>query len=200
MRVLIACEFSGVVRSAFRAKGHDAWSCDLLPAEDGSEYHIQGDCLAVLGDGWDLIVAHPPCTYLCSMGIWWNHKRPERWPLTKAAVEFVRALWAAPVERMALENPIGHLGTNWRKSDQIINPWQFGNEANKPTCLWLRGLPKLVPTKIVDKGKFYTKKNGARMSAWSHITSGTRKTERARIASRTFPGIAQAMADQWGSL
>lgn len=199
MRVLIGCEFSGIVREAFASWGHDAWSCDLLPTEKPGN-HIQGSVLDVLDDGWDLAVMHPPCTYLCSMGIWWNHKRPERWEETRKAKAFVEAIWAAPIPKMALENPIGYLGTHWRKSDQIINPWMFGDEANKPTCLWLRGLPKLTPTKIVDKGKFYVKKNGARMSAWSHITSGTRKEERARIASRTFPGIAEAMAEQWGLL
>jgi hypothetical protein len=197
MRVLIACEFSGIVRDAFAARGHDAWSCDLLPSERPG-HHIQGDVLSALGDGWDMMIAHPPCTYLCSMGIWWNHKRPERWPHTNAAAEFVRSLWDAKIPMLAMENPIGYLGTHWKKATQIVQPWQFGHQANKPTCLWLRGLPCLIPTNVVDKGKFYVKKNGARMSAWSHITSGTRKAERARIASLTFQGIADAMADQWG--
>jgi hypothetical protein len=200
MRVLIACEFSGIVRDAFIAQGHDAISCDLLPSEKSGP-HIQGDALeAARSQSWDLMIAHPPCTYLCGMGVWWNHKRPERWPLTIAAQDFVIALWDCGIQRTCIENPIGYLGTHWRKSNQIINPWQFGQEANKPTCLWLRGLPLLQPTKIVGKGKFYVKKNGARMSAWSHITSGTKKEERARIASRTFTGIADAMANQWGKL
>ncbi len=198
MRVLVACEFSGAVRDAFRALGHDAWSCDLLPAEAPGP-HIQGDVLQALREGWDLMVAHPPCTYLASMGIWWNKKRPERWPLTYAARDFVQALWDAPIPRVAVENPIGFLNRNWRKPDQIIHPWQHGHEASKPTCLWLRGLPPIMPTAIVDKGEFYVKANGARMAKWSHITSGTRKEERARIASRTFPGIARAMAEQWGA-
>ena len=198
MKVLVACEFSGVVRRAFRSRGHDAWSCDLLPAEDGSEYHIQGDVLNVLGDGWDMMIAHPPCTYLCGMGIWWNHKRPERWEETRKALAFVKELWNAKIDRVCIENPIGYLSKNFQKPSQVINPWQFGNEANKPTCLWIRGLPLLVHTRIVGKGRFYTKANGSRMSAWSHITSGTRKEQRAKIASRTFHGIAEAMADQWG--
>ena len=198
MRVIVACEFSGVVRRAFRARGHDAWSCDLLPAEDHSEYHIQGDVLEVLGDGWDLMIAHPPCTYLCGMGIWWNHKRPERWEETRKALAFVEALWNAKIDRVAIENPIGYLSKNFQKPSQVINPWEFGHDANKPTCLWLRCLPRLTPTKIVGKGRFYTKANGSRMSAWSHVTSGTRKEQRARIASRTFDGIAEAMAEQWG--
>lgn len=198
LRVLVACEFSAVVSSAFRAKGHEAWSCDLEPTEGDWSWHIQGDVLPVLKQGWDLLIAHPPCTYLCSMGIWWNHKRPERWPLTAQALEFVKALWAAPIERVALENPIGYLSNNWQRPSQVIHPWEHGHEASKPTCLWLRGLPKLQPTKIVDKGRFYTKANGTRMAAWSHVTSGTDKAKRAKIASRTFEGIARAMADQWG--
>ena len=194
MRVLVACESSGTVRNAFAARGHDAWSCDLLPAEG---QHYQCDVREVLGLGWDLMIAHPPCTYLCSMGIWWNHKRPERWQETYAAAEFVKLLWDAPIAKVAIENPVGYLSNNWRKPNQVINPWQFGHEANKPTCLWLRGLPNLTPTKVVGKGEFYVKANGHRMSKWSHITSGTR-ADRWKIAATTFAGIAQAMAEQWG--
>jgi hypothetical protein len=124
------------------------------------------------------------------MGLWWNKKRPERIP---------QILMQSNIHRIAIENPVGCIGTRIRKADQLIQPWQFGHEANKPTCLWLKNLPPLVPTNVVGRGKFYTKANGARMSAWSHITSGTRKEERARIASRTFPGIAKAMAEQWGN-
>lgn len=197
MRVLVACEFSGIVRDAFWRKGHDAFSCDFLPTEVPGP-HYQGDVMDIIDEGWDLMIAHPPCTYLCSMGIWWNYKRPERWKDTKKAISFVEKLWDAEIPMVCIENPIGILSTRFCKPTQIINPWQFGQEFNKPTCLWLRGLEPLKPTKIVDKGKFYIKKNGARMSAWSHITSGTRKEERARIASRTFQGIADAMASQWG--
>lgn len=198
MKVAILCEESGVVRDAFLKRGHDAISCDMLPTRSPGP-HIQGDCRDHDWSGYDLLICHPPCTYLASMGVWWNHKRPERWELTYQAARFVQDLWAIPVAKMALENPIGWLNRNWQRPTQIIQPWQFGHEANKPTCLWLRGLSKLQPTKIVGKGEFYTKKNGARMSKWSHITSGTRKSERARIASQTFTGIAEAMADQWGS-
>ena len=194
MRVLVACEFSGVVRDAFAARGHDAWSCDLLPAPG---QHYQCDVREVLHLGWDLMIAHPPCTYLCSMGIWWNHKRPERWSDTYAVAEFVKLLWDAPIAKVAIENPVGYLSNNWQKPAQVINPWQFGHEANKPTCLWLRGLPKLTPTKVVGKGEFYVKANGHRMSKWSHITSGTSK-DRWKIAATTFEGIARAMAEQWG--
>lgn len=199
MKILIACEHSGTVREAFRALGHEAFSCDLIPASDGSPFHIVGDALEVCArPGWDMMIAHPPCTYLCGMGVWWNHKRPERWAHTYAALDFVKALWAAQIPRVAIENPVGYLSNNWKRPTQVINPWQFGQEFNKPTCLWLRGLSALVPTKIVGKGEFYTKKNGARMAKWSHITSGTKKEERARIAAITFSGIAAAMASQWG--
>lgn len=198
--VLIGCECSGIIREAFRRHGCDAWSCDLKPAEDNSPYHIQGDVLLLLEKPWDLVIAHPPCTYLCSMGIWWNHKRPERWIDTKHAKDFFLKFVRRPLPRLVIENPVGYMNTHFRKPDQIIHPWQFGHEASKPTCLWLRGLPKIVPTCIVGKGKFYTKSNGSRMAAWSHRTSGTRKEERASIASRTFPGIAEAMASQWSPL
>jgi hypothetical protein len=197
VRVLIACEFSGTVRDAFRARGHDAMSCDLLPTEAPGP-HYQGDVRDLLTPGrWDLMIAHPPCTYLCGMGIWWNHKRPERWAQTYQATEFVRLLWDAPIALIAIENPVGWLNSHWEKPAQIIHPWQFGHEASKPTCLWLKNLPPLAPTVLVGKGEFYTKANGHRMSKWSHITSGTR-ADRWRIAAATFPGIAAAMADQWG--
>lgn len=201
MRVLVGCEFSGVVRRAFRNLRHDAWSCDLLSSEDNSEYHIQDDVLNHLDSGWDLMIFHPPCTYLATMGIWWNHKRPERWELTRKALEFVDTLAKSPCERIAIENPVGYLNKNWPYfpdgPTQVIHPWQFGHRANKPTCLWLKNLPKLTPTEIVDKGEFYTKANGMRLSKWSHITSGRDKEKRAKIASRTFEGIANAMANQW---
>ena len=203
-RVLVACEYSGRVRDAFAACGWDAWSCDLEESEAAGQ-HYRGDIREILEDKakwgtWDLLIGFPPCTYLCGMGIWWNHKRPERWPLTLEAKDFVKYLWSQPISKCAIENPIGYLSNHWQKPTQIIQPWQFGHEANKPTCLWLRGLPKLQATKIVDKGKFYVKSNGARMSAWSHKMSGTNKAARARIASRTFVGIAEAMADQWSKL
>lgn len=197
LRVLVACEYSGRVRDAFRALGHHAVSCDLEPTEVPGPHH-QGDVRELLDAGWDLLVGHPPCTYLASMGVWWNHKRPERWQLTYDAAEFVKLLWNAPIQRVALENPVGWLNSHWQPPTQIVHPWQFGHEANKPTCLWLRGLDPLKPTQVVGKGEFYTKANGSRISKWSHVTSGTDKAKRAKIASRTFEGIAQAMAMQWG--
>jgi len=197
MKVLVACEYSGRVRDAFIKRGHDAMSCDLLPTESPGP-HYQGDVRDILGDGWDLMVAHPPCTYLCNPGVAWNARRPERWALTAIAEEFFMQLAQAKIKRTAIENPVGIMSTRWRKPDQVINPWQFGDEAHKPTCLWLSGLPPLTPTKIVGRGKFYIKSNGARMSVWSHRQSGTNKERRARIASTTFKGIAAAMAKQWG--
>lgn len=181
MKVLIACEFSGVVRDAFAAKGHDAWSCDLLPTDKPGN-HIQGDVLEVLHDGWDLMIAHPPCTHLAVSGArWFKEKHQEQ----VEALDFVRQLMAAPVPKMALENPISVISSKIRKPDQIIQPWQFGHGETKATCLWLRGLPKLVPTNIVD----------GREARVHRMPPGK---DRWKERSRTFPGIAEAMADQWG--
>ena len=182
MKVLIACEFSGVVRSAFRAQGHDAWSCDLLPTEDGSVFHIQEDVYKHLGWGWDLMIAHPPCTHLAVSGArWFAEKRAEQ----EAALDFVRELLAAPIPRIALENPVSVISSHIRKPDQIIQPWQFGHGETKTTCLWLKNLPKLQHTAIVD---------GRVARIWREPPSPDRWKNR----SRTFPGIAKAMAEQWG--
>jgi len=146
MRVLVACEFSGVVREAFRRRGHDAWSCDLLPAEDGSQHHFQADALTVAEieypRPWDLMVAHPPCTFLAVSGARWMKDRPEK---VEAGLQFVRDLMAAPIPRIAIENPISIISSRIRKPDQIIQPWQYGHGETKATCLWLKGLPKLTP-------------------------------------------------------
>lgn len=196
-RVLIGCEFSGVVRRAFRERGHDAWSCDLLLAEDGSPFHIQGDVLDVLDDDWDIGIFHPPCTYLSRAGArWWGNGQRE-WAALEAAA-FVRALWDAPIDRVAIENPIGMLWQVWRKPDQTIEPWMFGDPFTKRTCLWLRGLPPLIATGIESSTSPWLPSN----------TSGFRRGQRSqagqvhggRDASRTFAGIADAMADQWGAL
>lgn len=193
MRVLVACEFSGVVRDAFRTRGHDAVSCDLHPSETPGP-HIQGDVLSLLGNGWDLLIAHPPCTYLSRAGArWW--KTPGRAEFADAAAEFVFALRDAPIERIAIENPIGQLNSRWRRPDQTVQPWMFGHPFTKATCLWLKRLPPLVPT-------------FARSQRDAFITSSTGRTrlEQRGIAhkredrSRTFLGIAEAMADQWGAL
>jgi len=181
MRVLVGCEFSGRVRSAFRALGHDAWSCDLLPAEDGSAHHIQGDVLTVIGDGWDLGIFHPPCTHLAVSGArWFKDKQTEQ----AEALEFVRALLAAPIPRIALENPISIISSRIRKPDQIIQPYMFGHGETKATCLWLKGLPKLEPTDIVPGREAKVHRMSPGPNRWKE-------------RSRTYPGIAQAMAEQW---
>lgn len=186
MKILVACEFSGVVRRAFRERGHDAWSCDLLPAEDGREYHIQGDVLGILRDGWDGVIAHPPCTRLTVAGArWFKGKEAEQ----AAAIAFVEAIWNAGISRTAIENPIGVLSTrsSLGKPTQIIQPWQFGHGETKATCLWLRGFPPLVPTNIVA---------GREARIHRMAPSPNRWKER----SRTYTGIAAAMADQWDAI
>ena len=193
MRVLIACEFTGTVRRAFTALGHEAWSCDLLPAEDGGA-HLVGDVLPHLAQGWDLMIAHPPCTYLASSGIHWNARRPERAALTDAAVAFVKQLMDAPIPQIAVENPIGVLSSRIRKPDQIIQPWQFGHDASKATCLWLKGLPKLTPTNVLPGGKAARRAN--------QTASGQNRLppspDRWKLRAATYHGIAAAMAAQWG--
>ena len=179
MRVLIACEFSGIVRQAFR--GHDAWSCDLLPSERVGQ-HIQGDVLDVIDDDWDLMIAFPPCTYLASSGArWWAEKCVEQ----EAALDFVRALLDAPIPMIALENPIGIISTRIRKPGQIIQPWQFGHGETKATCLWLKNLPLLRPTNIV----------GGRIP---RVHFEPPSPDRWKNRSRTYTGVAEAMAAQWG--
>lgn len=196
MRVLVACEYSGTVRDAFIARGHDAMSCDLLPT-DVPGPHYQGDVFDIINDGWDLMVAHPPCTYLCSSGLHWNKRVPGRQELTEEALEFVRRLMAAPVKRIAIENPIGCIGTRIRKADQTIQPWQFGHDASKATCLWLNGLMPLRPTEIIEPRIVGGKKR------WGNQTdSGQNRlppsADRWKIRSETYAGIARAMAEQWG--
>lgn len=181
MKVLIGCEFSGIVRDAFRRRGHDAWSCDFLPCEGDNRYHIRDDALKHLDDGWHIGVFHPPCTRLAVSGArWFRFYRDEQ------ALEFVRQLMAAPFPH-ALENPVSIISTRIRKPDQIIQPWQFGHGETKATCLWLKGLPLLAPTEIVDgrTPRVHFASPGA--DRWKH-------------RSRTPRGIAEAMAEQWGRL
>lgn len=194
MKILVGCEFSGRVRQAFRDKGHDAWSCDLLPAEDGSPYHIQGDLFNVLYRDWDMGIFFPPCTYLCSSGLHWNKRRPLRQLKTNAAAFFFTSCAEANIAKVAVENPIGCMSTLYRKPDQIIQPWQFGHPESKSTCLWLKGLPKLVPTNILEKPEcgYWTNQTPSRQNKLG--PSPTRALER----SRTYAGIALAMAEQWG--
>lgn len=203
MRVLIACEFSGVVREAFRKLGHDAWSCDLLPAEDGSEFHIKDDVLWHLdytyGNdylGWDLMIAHPPCTYLSNSGVHWLHRQEGRWEKMREGAEFFKSLMNAPIDRIAIENPVMHkyaLEIIGRKHDQTIQPFQFGHPESKRTCLWLKNLTPLQSTNILVK-------NGP----WNNQTpSGQNKLgpseDRWKLRSVTYQGIADAMAEQWGT-
>lgn len=199
MKVLVACEFSGMVREAFRGNGHDAWSNDLLPTEDGSRYHIIGNALEVLQEGWDLMIAHPPCTYLSVSGLHWNTRIPGRAEKTEDAIHFVEQLMAAPIERWAIENPIGILSTRIRKPDQIIHPWQFGHRESKATCLWLKNLPLLQPTEIIAPAAYQA--NGR--PRWDNQTpTGQNKLgpspDRGHLRSITYRGIAEAMGDQWG--
>jgi hypothetical protein len=190
MRVLVACEFSGIVREAFAARGHEAWSCDILPSEiDG--LHYQGDIRDLLGQNWDLMLAFPPCTYLSSSGLHWNLRRPERAAKTEEALEFVRLLLNSPISRIALENPIGCISTRIRRPDQIIQPWMFGEDASKSTCLWLKGLPLLVPTNVIKKERY------GNQTPTGQNKLGPSK-DRWKERSRTYKGIAEAFAAQWG--
>ncbi len=192
MRVLVACEYSGTVRDSFLALGHDAWSCDLLPT-DAPGPHYQGDVRDVLGESWDLMIAHPPCTHLAVSGAKWFDKKKSQ---QEEALNFVRLLLGAPVPRIALENPVSIISSRIRKPDQIIQPWQHGHEATKTTCLWLKGLPHLQPSNIVGKGARHVTKSGKSLPEWYNLPPSE---DRWKLRSATFPGIARAMAEQWGT-
>lgn len=219
-KILVACEESQAVTKELRALGHEAFSCDLLPCSGGHpEWHIQGDVFEVINQGWDIMIAHPPCTFLSSSGAGWLYhpddkglptqdKRPH--PLypnrikdRDDAVEFVKRLYESDIPCIAIENPIGQLSSLWRKPDQIVQPWMFGDKASKSTCFWLKGLPKLDPTEIVDKGEFYefTTKKGVvkKQPMWYFKALSEAKTpaERRTLRSKTFQGMAKAMAKQW---
>lgn len=227
IRVLVACEYSGVVRDAFRRRGFDAWSNDLEsepPEGDFPQYHLVGDCLWHIENSgpWDLVISHPPCTYLCSSGLHWNGRTPGRQEKTEDALRFVKALMDADVTHSALENPIGCISTRIRRYDQVLQPHQFGHDASKSTCLWTRNLPVLVPTQIVppkygcaacrvkfeiDLGEEGCPKcgglNGKPKRVWGNQTASGQNAlppsaDRWKDRSRTYTGIAEAMADQWG--
>jgi len=197
MRALIACEFSGVVRRAFLARGHDAWSCDLLPSEDGSNRHITGDARDHLDEGWDLLmVAHPPCTRLCNSGVRWLSVPPpgktseQMWRELDEAADLFAAFWNAPIERIAIENPVMHRHAktrirNYEPFAQSVQPWQFGHGETKRTCFWLKNLPTLRPTMIVEGRQ-------------ARVHRAPPTPDRWKERSRFFPGIANAMAEQWG--
>jgi len=190
MRVLIACEMSGRVRDAFKALGHDAWSCDILPTEVAGN-HIQGDVLKVINQDWDLMIAHPPCTHLAVSGakhFWRKQKEQEE------SLNFVKALMNAPIPKIVIENPVSVISSRIRKPDQIIQPWMFGDEYQKTTCLWLKNVPLLQPTKIVGKGEFVVTPSGKKLPKWYSDNKS------AKNRSMTFPGIAAAMADQWSKI
>lgn len=202
MKILIACERSGKVREAFRKRGHEAWSCDIEPADDGSPNHYQCDVRKVLSVGWDMMICFPPCTYLNVAGMHWTTRGLRDPGHTSAAIDFAQLLWWADIPRIAMENPVGILSTRIRKPDQIIQPYQFGHDASKKTCLWLKGLPKLAPTLHVP-ARLVTLPSGRVVGRWGNQTdSGQNRLgpskDRARIRSETYQGIADAMASQWG--
>jgi hypothetical protein len=189
MRVLVACEFSGVVRNAFRELGHEAYSCDLLPSEDDSKYHFQCDVFEIINTyEWDLMIAHPPCTYLCNSGVYWLHKDITRWPLLHEGAIFFKKLLNANIPKIAIENPIMHKYAKNiidKNQTQVIQPWQFGHGETKATCLWLKNLPKLKPTNIVEGREQRLHKLPPSKDRW-------------KLRSTTYKGIAEAMAKQWG--
>ena len=210
MKILVACEESQAITKELRKLGHEAFSCDLLPCSGGHpEWHYQQDVFEVIDKGWDMMIAHPPCTYLAVSGARWLYnkdgsKNEERWNNQKEALNFVKMLMDASIEKIAIENPVSVISSNIRKPDQIVQPFMFGDKAQKSTCLWLKNLTKLEPTNIVDKGEFkewIDKKTGKkkRQATWYYEALQKSKTpaERRTLRSKTFEGMAKAMAYQW---
>ena len=205
MKVLVACEESQAVCKAFREKGHEAYSCDIVPCSGGHpEWHLQQDVLPLLKEKWDMIIAFPPCTYLTVTGNRWfnidryGEKAIQRHKDRKYAIDFFMTFANADCEKIAIENPVGIMSSEWRKPNQIINPWQFGDAFEKKTCLWLKGLPELKPTNIVEIPPRKRFDSGKSMPSWYAEAWHLPKEERAKLRSKTFPGIARAMAEQWG--
>ncbi len=207
MKILIACEESQTITKAFRKKGHNAYSCDLQAESGGHpEWHIQGDALEEAYSGtYDLMIAHPPCTYLAVSGARWMYNKDgsrneERWKNQLEALEFVQKLMDAPIDKIAVENPVSVISSQIRKPDQIIQPYHFGDEATKTTCLWLKGLPLLTHTNVVGKGEKVTFKSGKSHPKWyaDALSKAKTKAERQKLRSKTFTGIANAIVDQWG--
>jgi hypothetical protein len=199
MRILVACEYSGIVREAFKSRGHYALSCDLLPTEIPGE-HYRGDVFDIINAGWDMMLAFPPCTYLCNAGLHYSKKDNFRMEKTQIAIGFFKSLYNSNIDKIAIENPVGILSTVFKKPDQVINPFQFGTAERKKTCLWLKNLPLLIPTHSLQVNPYKTiirksgvKKGQAYNYYWRQGKSGKER-------SRTFECIANAMAEQWGSL
>jgi hypothetical protein len=183
-KILVACKFSGKVREAFRKQGHDAWSCDIIPSDDNSPYHIQDDVLSHLNDNWDMMIAFPPCTYLCVSGArWFKDRKPQQ----ENALDFVHKLMCSDIPKICIENPVGVISTRIKKPDQIIQPYEYGHGETKKTCLWLKNLPKLKPTNIVEGRE-------------NRIHKMAPSKNRGKLRSITYDGIAEAMAKQWGNL
>jgi len=218
LRVLIACEESQATTKAFRKLGHEAFSCDLLPCSGGHpEWHFQCDIFEVINQGWDLMVAHPPCTFLTGSGVQWlsnpedkdlpfeerrsHPKYPNRRQDMLDSVEFVKALYNAPIKNIAIENPVGLLSSRWRKPNQIVQPYMFGDEATKTTCLWLKNLPLLLPTNVVGRGERTFFASGKSHPQWyaDALRNAKTKAERQTLRSKTFEGMAMAFAEQWGA-
>ncbi len=206
MRVLVACEESQAVCKELRKLGHEAYSCDIVPCSGGHpEWHLQQDVIPLLKEAWDMIIAFPPCTYLTVTGNRWfnieryGEKAIRRHYDRKDAIKFFMSFANADCEKIAIENPVGIMSSEWRKPDQIINPWQFGDAYEKRTCLWLKGLPKLTPTNIVEIQPRQVFDSGKSMPSWYADAWKLPKEERAKLRSKTFPGIAKAMAEQWGA-
>ena len=205
MNVLVACEESQAVCKEFRKLGHEAYSCDIVPCSGGHpEWHLQQDVLPLLKEKWDMIIAFPPCTYLTVTGNRWfnidryGEKAIQRHKDRKDAIDFFMTFANADCEKIAIENPVGIMSSEWRKPNQIINPWQFGDAFEKKTCLWLKGLPELKPTNIVEIPPRKRFDSGKSMPSWYAEAWHLPKEERAKLRSKTFPGIARAMAEQWG--
>lgn len=198
MKILIACEESQEVCKAFRAKGHEAYSCDILPCSGGHpEWHFECDIQHALSDEWDMLIAFPPCTHLAVSGTK-HFAKKQADGRQQYAIDFFMKFAECSIARVAIENPIGIMSTQWRKPDQIIQPYEHGHSVNKSTCLWLKGLPLLVPTNMVPSDDIITLSSGAKMSKWYYETSCLPQKERATARSKTFAGIAKAMADKWG--
>ena len=196
MRILVACEYSGKVREAFRKLGHDAWSCDILPSDDNSPYHYTGGVFYIINDGWDMMIAHPPCTYLTNAGVSWLYRKEGRWEQMREGAEFFKKLLEADIPKIAVENPIMHkyaVEIIGRRQDQVIQPWMFGHMEQKATCLWLKGLPLLKPTNDVKTEMLKLPKEVAQRL---HYLPPSK--DRWKIRSETYQGIADAFAAQWG--